>query len=65
MEKLRHKDAIPTFEILLIVDTKETKNILTKCIGTSNPHNVVRATLSGLRQLQTKEEITKLRQITA
>ena len=30
VEKLRQKDAIPTFEILLIVDTKETKTILTK-----------------------------------
>ncbi len=30
VEKLRQKDAMPTFEILLIVDAKETKSILTK-----------------------------------
>lgn len=29
VEKLRQKDATPTFEILLIVDAKETKSILT------------------------------------
>ncbi len=30
VEKLRQKDAMPTFEILLIVDAQETKSILTK-----------------------------------
>ncbi len=27
------------------------KDILTKCVGTTNPHNAVRATLDGLEQL--------------
>jgi small subunit ribosomal protein S5 len=47
-----------------VLESAGVKNILTKCIGTSNPHNVVRATLSGLRQLQTKESIEKIRQVT-
>jgi small subunit ribosomal protein S5 len=47
-----------------VLESAGVKNILTKCIGTSNPHNVVRATLSGLKQLQTKEHITNLRQTT-
>ncbi len=32
-------------------------NILTKCIGTNNPHNVVRATMNALGQLKSYEEI--------
>jgi small subunit ribosomal protein S5 len=31
-------------------------DILTKCIGTSNPHNVIRATVDGLKQLRSPEE---------
>ena len=38
-------------------------NILTKCIGTTNAHNVVKATLDGLKRLKTREQIQKLRQI--
>ena len=38
-------------------------NILTKCIGTTNAHNVVKATLDGLMKLKTREQIRKLRQI--
>jgi small subunit ribosomal protein S5 len=38
-------------------------NILTKCIGTTNAHNVVKATMNGLLQLKTREEINILRQI--
>jgi len=38
-------------------------NILTKCIGTTNAHNVVKATMNGLLRLKTREQIKKLRQI--
>jgi small subunit ribosomal protein S5 len=38
-------------------------NILTKCIGTTNAHNVVKATMNGLMRLRTREQIYKLRQI--
>jgi small subunit ribosomal protein S5 len=38
-------------------------NILTKCFGTTNAHNVVKATLNGLKQLKTREQIRILRQI--
>jgi small subunit ribosomal protein S5 len=48
-----------------VLESAGVKNILTKCIGTSNPHNVVRATLSGLKQLQSKEKVDQLRQVTA
>jgi small subunit ribosomal protein S5 len=38
-------------------------NILTKCIGTTNAHNVVKATMNGLTRLKTREQIRVLRQI--
>ena len=36
-------------------------NILAKCIGSSNPYNVVRATLNGLRALNSPAEIAAKR----
>ena len=44
-----------------VLESAGVKNILTKCIGTSNPHNVVRATLAGLGQLQSKETLNQVR----
>ena len=38
-------------------------NILTKCIGTTNAHNVVKATMNGLLRLKTRDQIRQLRQI--
>ncbi|MEA1969575.1 MAG: 30S ribosomal protein S5 [Thermodesulfobacteriota bacterium] len=36
-------------------------DILTKCIGTNNQHNVVRATVAGLTSLETREEAARRR----
>ncbi len=39
-------------------------NILTKCLGSNNPHNVVKATMSALKMLKSPEEIYARRGIT-
>jgi len=46
-----------------VLELAGVKNILTKCLGTTNAHNVVKATLDGLLRLKTKEQIRELRQI--
>lgn len=44
-----------------VVETAGIHNILTKCIGTNNPHNVIKATLNGLQKLHSIEEVLALR----
>jgi small subunit ribosomal protein S5 len=39
-----------------VVESAGVRDILTKTLGTSNPHNVVRATLQALRTLRDPEE---------
>ena len=48
-----------------VLELAGVRNILTKCLGTTNAHNVVKATLDGLMQLKTKEQIKQLRQVAA
>ena len=40
-----------------VLEAVGIQNILTKCIGTHNPHNVVKATVNGLMQLENKEQV--------
>jgi small subunit ribosomal protein S5 len=37
------------------------QNVLTKSLGTANPHNVVKATFAALTQLRDKKEVAALR----
>jgi small subunit ribosomal protein S5 len=40
-----------------VVESAGIHDILTKCIGSANPHNVVRATIEALRHLKSPEQI--------
>jgi small subunit ribosomal protein S5 len=40
-----------------VLEAVGIQNVLTKCMGTHNPHNVVKATLAGLSQMQSKAQV--------
>ena len=44
-----------------VIELAGIKNIRTKSLGSNNKQNVVLATIEGLRQLKTPEEVAKLR----
>jgi small subunit ribosomal protein S5 len=37
------------------------QNVLTKSIGTTNPHNVIKATFDALKRLKNREEVAAIR----
>lgn len=44
-----------------VLEAVGANNILTKCIGSHNPHNLVKATVKGLSQLQSREQVAARR----
>ncbi len=47
-----------------VMEAVGVHDILTKAIGTSNPHNVLRATMSGLASLRSAESVSDVRGMT-
>lgn len=46
-----------------VLEAVGVQNILTKCIGSHNPHNLVKATIKGLQQLESREQVAVRRGI--
>ncbi|MGO4211157.1 30S ribosomal protein S5 [Terriglobus sp. 2YAB30_2] len=44
-----------------VMTSAGVQNVLTKSLGTANPHNVVKATFAALTQLRDKQEVAALR----
>ena len=46
-----------------VIESVGIPNVVTKCIGTKNPHNVVKATMEGLSRLESAKDVAKRRGI--
>lgn len=46
-----------------VIESAGIQDILTKSLGSTNPHNVVKATMNALLKLRTEEQVRKLREV--
>ena len=59
------KGTIAGGAVRAVVEAAGIQNVLTKSIGSKNPHNVIKATFDALLQLRDKEEVFAMRGIDA
>ena len=50
-------------KVRMVLEAAGIKNIRAKCLRSNNPTNVVKATMQGLKELRTAEEVAKIRDI--
>lgn len=50
-------------KVRMVVEAAGISNIRAKCLRSNNPTNVVRATIEGLKELRSAEEVAKIRDI--
>jgi len=52
---------IASAAIRAIAESAGIQNILTKALGSTNPHNLIKATFQGINQLKSPEEVSEKR----
>ncbi|MDA1313613.1 MAG: 30S ribosomal protein S5 [Acidobacteria bacterium] len=55
------KGTIAGGAVRAVMEAAGIQNVLTKSIGTKNPHNVVKATFAALLQLRNRDEVASMR----
>jgi small subunit ribosomal protein S5 len=50
-------------KVRMVLELAGIKNIRAKCLRSNNPTNVVKATMEGLKELRTAEEVAKVREL--
>jgi len=44
-----------------VMNAAGVSNILTKCLGSNNPHNIIRATFDALKNMKSPEQVARMR----